>query len=325
MRTIQYTIEPEDTGKKVEEFLMKKQGFSRRVITALKKLPEGMLLNGVHTRTVDLLQAGDLLEINLPETAKRMPLCEIPVDILLEDEDVIVYNKPAGMPVHQSGGHIFGTLDGVYAAHCAATGQVTPFRPINRLDKDTTGAVVAARNQIAAGKLWKAVTKRYVAVVEGIPRYSRRLIRLPIERERPMELKRIVTPEGQDAVTWYRVLEEGKDCALLEFLLYTGRTHQIRVHMSCLGNPLVGDLLYGTPSEDIGRQALHCARVFFPHPLTGACTTVDAPPPEDFLQLLEKRGLTWDPSRLMEKQPPLEELEGDFIVPRGEIFLPQDP
>lgn len=319
MRTIQYTIEPEDTGKKVEEFLMKKQGFSRRVITALKKLPEGMLLNGVHTRTVDLL------EINLPETAKRMPLCEIPVDILLEDEDVIVYNKPAGMPVHQSGGHIFGTLDGVYAAHCAATGQVTPFRPINRLDKDTTGAVVAARNQIAAGKLWKAVTKRYVAVVEGIPRYSRRLIRLPIERECPMELKRIVTPEGQDAVTWYRVLEEGKECALLEFLLYTGRTHQIRVHMSCLGNPLVGDPLYGAPSEDIGRQALHCARVFFPHPLTGTCTAVDAPPPEDFLQLLEKRGLTWDPSRLMEKQPALEELEGDFIVPRGEIFLPQDP
>lgn len=132
MRTIQYTIEPEDTGKKVEEFLMKKQGFSRRVITALKKLPEGMLLNGVHTRTVDLLQAGDLLEINLPETAKRMPLCEIPVDILLEDEDVIVYNKPAGMPVHQSGGHIFGTLDGVYAAHCAATGPgdaLSPHQP----------------------------------------------------------------------------------------------------------------------------------------------------------------------------------------------------
>ncbi len=324
MRTIKYIISDEDAGKKVEEFLMKKQGFSRRVITALKKLPEGMLLNGVHIRTVDALHAGDQLEVNLPETAKRMPLCHIPVEVLLEDEDVIVYNKPAGMPVHQSGGHIFGTLDGVYAAHCAAAGQVTPFRPINRLDKDTTGAVVAARNQIAAGKLWKAVTKRYIAVVAGIPRYPRRLIRLPIERERPMELKRIVTPEGQDAVTWYRVLGEGRDCALLEFLLYTGRTHQIRVHMACLGHPLLGDPLYGVPSEEIDRQALHCARISFPHPLTGEQTTVDAPPPEDFLKLLKRRGLTWDFDCLTKEQPPLEELEKDFIVPKGEIFLPQD-
>ncbi|MEG1777995.1 MAG: pseudouridine synthase, partial [Angelakisella sp.] len=132
-----------------------------------------------HVRTVDRLHAGDILEINLQEQQKHIPLCDLVVPILYEDEDVIVFNKPADMPVHQSGGHIFNTLDGVYAAHCALSGEIVPLRALNRLDKDTTGAVVVAQNQIAAGKLWKSVSKRYIAVVEGIPKPSDGTVDLP--------------------------------------------------------------------------------------------------------------------------------------------------
>ena len=283
---------------------MKGQGFSRRVITGLKKIPEGMLQNGVHTRTVDILHTGDILEVNLPEPPKRIPLCDKNVEILYENDDVIVYNKPEDMPVHQSGGHIFGTLDSVYAAHCARTGQITSFRAINRLDKDTTGIVVAAKNQFAAGKLWKAVTKRYIAVVEGFPESDERTIDLPIEREIPMEIKRIVTPDGQEAKTGYRVLARGKSRSLLAFHLYTGRTHQIRVHMAYIGHPLTGDPLYGTPSELINRQALHCVRAWFPDVLTGERVQIDAPLPEDFAKLLSLEGISWNPSMLTEAAEP---------------------
>lgn len=292
MRTLEFYILPEDDGRRVDDFLFRGKGISHRVITSLKKLPDGMLLNGVHVRTVDRLHTGDLLTVNLPEQDKRIPLCDIEVPVLYESEDVLVYNKPADMPVHQSGGHIFNTLDGVYAARCVRlTGKPAPMRAVNRLDKDTTGAVVVACNQIAAGILWKAVNKRYVAITEGELPEQEGVIDLPIERERPMELKRIVTPNGQRAVTRYRVLSSSNGYSLVEFVLETGRTHQIRVHMAALGCPLAGDELYGRPSGFIARQALHCRRVSFSAPVTGEQVVVDAPLPEDFCRLLTQFGL----------------------------------
>ena len=291
MRTLRYTITQQDDGRRVEDFLIREQGFSRRVITTLKKLPHGLLQNGAHTRTVDLLRAGDILEINLPEPEKRIPLCDREVPILYMDDDLLVYNKPPGMPVHQSGGHIFGTLDGVYAALCARDGKPASMRAINRLDKDTSGTVVIARNQIAAGILWKAVDKRYIAVVEGIPDPPAGTINLPILQEVPMELRRIVDPDGQESITHYQVLATGSGHSLVEFRLETGRTHQIRVHMAYRGYPLVGDALYGTPSPLIGRQALHCRRVLLNHPITRQPLVVDAPLPEDMAALLSALGI----------------------------------
>ena len=294
MRTIRYPIGEEDRGRTVEQFLRGKQGYSGRVLTALKKLPLGLLLNGEHIRTVDPLSPGDVLEVNLPEEEKRLPLCTTPVPVLYEDEDVTVYNKPPGMPCHQSGGHIYGTLASVHAARCAGMGAGGLFRPVNRLDKDTTGAVVAAKNQFAAGKLWKAVKKRYFALAQGRMPFPAGLIDLPIQRERPLEMRRIVTPEGQQAVTEYHVLAEGEGVSLLGFVLHTGRTHQIRVHLSYLGRPLAGDVFYGGREEpSLGRQALHCGWVGFPHVLTGEPVEVEAPPPEDFLALLAERGVPW--------------------------------
>ena len=290
MRTIGYTVGAEDQGRTVEQFL-KARGVSRRVIIALKKTPDGLLRNGAHVRTIDPLAAGDALEINLPQTSKRMPPCPVPVPVLYEDEDVLVYDKPAGMPCHQSGGHIHGTLSGVWAARCGEA--VTPFRAVNRLDKDTTGALVAAKNQLAAGKLWRRLSKVYVAVVAGSLPRDRDLIDLPIQREAPYEMRRVVDPEGQRAVTRYRVLarDPAGACTLAAFFLETGRTHQIRVHMAHLGHPVVGDGFYGGPTGEMARQALHCAGVRFPHVLTGRPVMVTAPWPADMAALMEAHGL----------------------------------
>lgn len=293
MRTIRYSIPPERAGWSVEQFL-RWEGFSGRMLTALRKLPLGLLRNGAHIRTVDPLFPGDLLEVNLPEEQKRMPLCDIPVPILYEDEDVIVYNKPAGMPCHQSGGHIYGTLSSVYAAHCAERGESGSFRAINRLDMDTTGAVVAAKNQFAAGKLWKAVKKRYFALVEGEPPFPDGLIDLPILRERPLEMRRIVHPEGQEARTEFHLLAAAGGVSLLGLVLHTGRTHQIRVHFSHLGLPLLGDSFYGGREEPgLCRQALHCGLVRFPHTITRELLSVPAPFPADLLAAMERHGLPW--------------------------------
>ena len=294
LRTIRYPIGPGDGGKTVERFLRGDQGFSGRMVITLKKLPRGLLLNGAHVRTIDPLAPGDVLEVNLPEETKRMPLCDTPVPVLYEDEDLIVYNKPAGMPCHQSGGHIYGTLSSVYAAHCARAGAVTPFRALTRLDKDTTGAVVAAKNQFAAGKLWKKVEKRYFALVQGRMPFPQGFIDLPLLRQRPLELRRVVDPEGQDARTEFHLLGEGDGVSFLGLVLHTGRTHQIRVHLSHLGRPLVGDTFYDGPEEPLlGRQALHCGTAAFPHPITGERVQVTAPLPEDLLAAMARHGLEW--------------------------------
>lgn len=225
MATFRYTITAEDAGTEIQHFLRFRQGISRKVVISLKHLPEGILRNGTHARTIDLLQEGDLLQITLPESSRRLPPCEADVPRLYWDDDVAVFNKPAGMPVHQSGGHIFGTLASVYATLCEKEGAPGTFRAVNRIDKDTTGAVVVARHQIAAGKLWKGVAKRYVAIVSGVPTPAGGLIDLPLEREIPLEMKRIVSPDGERAVTEYRVLAVAADgsCALVGFILHTGR------------------------------------------------------------------------------------------------------
>ena len=297
MTTFRYLITAEDAGDQIQHFLRFKQGISRKVVISLKHLPEGILLNGSHARTIDLLREGDTLEINLPDQARKLPPCEIDVPRLYWDRDVAVFNKPAGMPVHQSGGHIFGTLASVYATLCEKEGNSGTFRAVNRIDKDTTGAVVVARHQIAAGKLWKAVTKRYVAVVSGVPQPPEGLIDLPLEREIPLEMKRMVSPDGERAVTEYKVLATAPDksCALAGFILHTGRTHQIRVHMAEKGWPLLGDELYGGPMEEFPRQALHCAGVAFTHPITGEQLCLTAPLPEDMAALLKKKGIGWQP------------------------------
>ena len=146
MTTFRYLITAEDAGDQIQHFLRFKQGISRKVVISLKHLPEGILLNGAHARTIDPLREGDTLEINLPDQARKLPPCEIDVPRLYWDRDVAVFNKPAGMPVHQSGGHIFGTLASVYATLCEKEGSSGTFRAVNRIDKDTSGLLVVAKD-----------------------------------------------------------------------------------------------------------------------------------------------------------------------------------
>ena len=289
MRTITYPITPAHAGMSVERYLKQQHGYSTRTLVKLKHYPKGLQLNGRHARTVDLLQAGDTLAVTFLDSqehgVEHFIRSNRRVEIPYEDDDLLVFNKPADMPCHQSCGHAADTLANVFAAHCDRLGLDLMYRPLNRLDRDTSGAVLVAKNRFAAAKVNNNFHKTYQAILLGCPPQPQGRVDAPIRREFPEEMRRIVAPDGQRAVTNYRVLAqgtvEGQPLSLVDFVLETGRTHQIRVHMAHLGCPVLGDELYGQKSELIPRQALHCRHIAFPQPVTGQEIRVDCPLPAD--------------------------------------------
>ena len=289
MRTITYPITPAHAGMSVERYLKQQHGYSTRTLVKLKHYPQGLQLNGRHVRTIDLLQAGDTLAVTFLDSqehgVEHFIRSNRRVEIPYEDDDLLVFNKPADMPCHQSCGHAADTLANVFAAHCDRLGLDLMYRPLNRLDRDTSGAVLVAKNRFAAAKVTNNFHKTYQAILLGCPPQPQGWVDAPIRREFPEEMRRIVAPDGQRAVTNYRVLAqgtvEGQPLSLVDFVLETGRTHQIRVHMAHLGCPVLGDELYGQKSELIPRQALHCRHIAFPQPVTGQEIRVDCPLPAD--------------------------------------------
>ena len=289
MRTITYSITPAHAGMSVERYLKQQHGYSTRTLVKLKHYPQGLQLNGRHVRTIDLLQAGDTLAVTFLDSqehgVEHFIRSNRRVEIPYEDDDLLVFNKPADMPCHQSCGHAADTLANVFAAHCDHLGLDLMYRPLNRLDRDTSGAVLVAKNRFAAAKVTNNFHKTYQAILLGCPPQPQGRVDAPIRREFPEEMRRIVAPDGQRAVTNYRVLAqgtvEGQLLSLVDFVLETGRTHQIRVHMAHLGCPVLGDELYGQKSELIPRQALHCRHIAFPQPVTGQEIRVDCPLPAD--------------------------------------------
>lgn len=295
MRTLRYQIAPEHEGMNVERYLKQQHGYSSRTIVKLKHYEQGMRLNGAHTRTIDLLHAGDVLEITFLDSeehgVEHFIRSNRQVEIAYEDDDLLVFNKPADMPCHQSCGHAADTLANVFAAHCDRLGMDLMYRPLNRLDRDTSGAVLIAKNRFAAASVTNNFHKTYQAILDGVPPQSEGRVDAPIRREFPEEMRRIVSPDGQRAITNYRVLAVQNGYSLVDFVLETGRTHQIRVHMAHLGCPVLGDSMYGRKSEMIARQALHCRYIAFTQPVSRQPVGVSCTMPEDMQEVCTKLGL----------------------------------
>lgn len=288
-RTITYTIGGAFSGKSAEQYLRTEKGFSSGLLRRLKLVPDGLLRNGEHLRTVDILNSGDCLTVNIPDDEAAVPPAHLPICIAYEDEDVIVLNKPPLMPVHPTHNHQGDTLANALAGVLSRRGQSAAFRAINRLDRDTSGLVVAGLNAYAACRLTGNVDKTYYAIVHG-ELHGSGTVDLPIYRPNPLLIHRAVGEGGERAVTHWHAVAGTSKLTLLRVKLGTGRTHQIRVHFSHLGYPLAGDTMYGTEDGLLPRQALHCKTVSFVSPVSGKAVTVDSDFPEDMQSLID--GLT---------------------------------
>ena len=289
-RRIDFTIEEKYNGKRVVDFLKGKAKASARLITKLKHDDDGIMLNGVHTRTIDLLKTGDILTITLPvdkeeQTSAVEPL-PYPLKIFYEDEDLLIVDKPAGLPLHPSHNHQGDTLANAVAYHLQQQGKSSVFRSIGRLDRGTSGIVICGLNRFVTGILNGNIYKEYMAVCDGIYE-GEGIIDRPIYRPDPIKTYRTVDERGEFAITEWKAISHYGNKTLLRIHLQTGRTHQIRVHFASLGTPLVGDTMYGTPREDISRQALHCCYCKFIHPVTNEIIEIESPLPEDIAQFVK--------------------------------------
>lgn len=286
-KILTYTITSQEAGMQVLEFLRSK-GFSRHILTSMKPDKEALLVNGVRAGERSILKEGDFFRVRVMETATTEGIvpASLPLNILYEDEDILVLNKPADMPVHPSIGNYTNTLANAAAFYFQERGEFCPFRCINRLDRDTSGALVLAKNALSAAILSaqmrnREIRRTYLAVVRGVTPPSG-TISAPIGRVSDSVIQRQVDPEyGETAVTHYERLAVRNDHSLLEIHLETGRTHQIRVHMGYIGHPLPADYLYCPVYDHFKRQPLHSYQLNFRHPLTGKDLCFTAPVPHD--------------------------------------------
>lgn len=286
-RTLQYRITKSDTYSNIHE-LLKAHGYSSTVIRHLKETENGIQRNGVWSRVYEPLCSGDTVTILLTEEASSENIVPtpLPLDIVYEDEDLLIINKPAGMPIHPSQGNYDNTLANACAYYFQQKGEPFTYRCINRLDRDTTGLLIIARHAYSASLLSSMVAKReihreYLALATGLVPDSG-VIEAPIARVDGSTIEREVNFEtGEFARTHYRRLEYKNGYSLVSLKLDTGRTHQIRVHMKYIGHPLPGDFLYNPDYSVIRRQALHSYRLTFTHPITGKELQFAAPLPDD--------------------------------------------
>lgn len=289
MRTLTLKITKQYDGVQIKTVLRKHFGMSSALIIALKADANGILLNGEHATVVQTLSVDDALTINIVEKqSDNIVPTSMDLDILYEDEDILAVNKPAGIPTHPSIRHYTDTLaNGVTDYY-----KDTPFtfRAVNRLDKDTSGIVLIAKNRFAAEALseqirTKKVQKTYLALCCGNLPASSGTIDAPITRDEGI-IKRRIAPDGQPSQTRYAVLKCNEQFSLIQANPLTGRTHQIRLHMAYLGAPLYGDFLYGKEIPGT-RTMLHCSKLTFLHPFTKEETEITAQPPPDFIKILE--------------------------------------
>lgn len=268
-------------GIKIKDFLKQWLNFSASLITKVKF--GGVFLNGKTVTMRATIHTGDTVEIIFPqEQSENVEPIYAPIDIVYEDEYILVVNKPMNMPIHPSRGNHLITLGNAVAAYLK---EPFVFRAINRLDRDTSGIVIIAKDQYCAAKLSNEMKaggfeKYYVALLACAPSEPQGIIDAPIERESPDSIKRIVREDGKRAITEYKIIKSYSDGkALCEIRLHTGRTHQIRVHLSHIGAPLYNDFLYGTRTDENGTYSLACTKIVFSHPITNERLVLLADPP----------------------------------------------
>lgn len=283
MRELLLTVGADEDGLSAAAFL-KRHGFSRRIISSLK-FSGGITRGDEILRGVDIVRSGEIVRVVLEDSGGAEPNGNVSAKIAFEDEDVVIFEKPPEVPVHQSFGHRNDTLANLFAALYPER----PFRAINRLDKNTTGLCVCAKNRLAASMLAGNVSKIYYAVVDGDISESGE-IDAPIARVSDSIILREVrdiSEGGQSAVTRYEPILRKNGRTLLRIRLLTGRTHQIRVHFSHIGYPLCGDSMYGGDCSAISRQALHCGEIEFIGCVLGEKIHLESPLPEDMKALLK--------------------------------------
>ena len=283
----EFTVPDEMDGISVRSFLRRQCGVSARLLAKLKRTENGMTVNGRIVRSIDILRGGDTVCLVFPQDSPEIVPVMMGLDIVYEDDSILITDKPPFMPVHPVHVHQLDTLANGVMYYLQSRGEGCTFRAVNRLDRDTSGLVMIAKNSFAHTFLSHNTEKKYMALCEGIIS-SEGTIDAPIELAPGHTIQRRVGENGVRAVTHYRPLETLSGHTLLELSLETGRTHQIRTHLSYLGHPLAGDDMYGGSVEIFRRQCLHCSEMSFIHPLTRERIILKSPP-EDWLSVLREK------------------------------------
>jgi 23S rRNA pseudouridine1911/1915/1917 synthase len=292
---LRFVIDEKNAGVKLVHFLKVEIKMSSRFT---KKMARNGLasINGRRGMNSDILNAGDIVEIIIDgEETQDIDAENIPINVVYEDKDLLIVNKPPFMVVHPTKSHQSGTLANGIVNYFKETGQDCIVRLVNRLDRDTSGLIIIAKSQFAHQQManmliGNSIEKYYIAIVEGNIDVGR-TIDLPIGRPAAESIRREVMEEGQRAVTHFEVLSSSEDVTCVNIKLETGRTHQIRVHMSHIGHPLLGDTLYGKESEYINRQALHAYKLKFNNIRNNEPIEVVVDLPEDMKEVLNRNNL----------------------------------
>ncbi|MBT2688321.1 RluA family pseudouridine synthase [Bacillus sp. ISL-47] len=289
---LQWVISAQQSGKIIREFL-KENDISKTALTDIKFAGGFITVNNTDVTVRYELKEGDMLKVGFPEESpsEGMKGEDLPLDILYEDGYVLVVNKPAGMSTIPSREHPSGSLANRLIGYYQRIGLMSTTHIVTRLDRDTSGIVLIAKHRhlhhlFSQQQRSREIHRMYEAFAEGAVKQDTGTIEMPIARKKDSIIEREVSEEGQYACTHYKVISRKKGFTHLRLKLETGRTHQIRVHLSWLGHPLVGDELYGGRRDFLNRQALHCSCLSFYHPFLQRTLSFEVPPPEDMKCLL---------------------------------------